>query len=653
MNLPTWYDAGTVSVAGGSTTVTGTGTLWGGDAIMVGDLFCDLAQPLVPPQRVASVTDDGSLELASPWPGADMTDATYEIRYVGIIERSTAQSRKVLEQLGDVKAWYDVVVADEAARLALETTSNPLRANYRVMVEDPGVIWAKQTAAYGDWIGPVEFRGEKGDKGDTGDQGPTGRGPTPKGTYNPATAYVLDDAVLDNGSSWIALGPTTGNAPPVLPATSNAYWQLMARKGTDGTGTGDVVGPAGAVDNGMVAFDGNTGKLTKMANPAVSRGILQVLGLDDSYVPLLTGGGDLATLRTILEERLVLPEMFATAGQTDWKTPIQKAMDNSNGAEVRLLPKQYNVSDTLFYPSGLKMRGASKYHTYLRPTHNGRALAAAGQAGAATQFCDIRDFWIYGNPSSPVTGSVGVELRNSKHCVFDLAVSGFALGVEHYGDATVGSFYNRGEWVVASCTTGYQAFGLTNTNKWLSLHFGDVGTGMIISAGNGSHFGHISIEQAGVGIDFNGPATDNVFFVDRLESSLGGAIGIRNQVGSGAVRNDIVGLYMSTMASPVVDTGQLLSFNGFRPIVTNIPAATHTVPANSSLQVPVSVSGLSVDAQGAFASRPYNLPVSIVGPEPLVGAATLYLSFSNLTGAGVALPAMPVTTYIRNKRGAA
>lgn len=63
---------------------------------------------------------------------------------------------------------------------------------------------------------------------------PSGRGPVIRGDYNPATAYVLDDAVLDNGSTWIALQTTTGNAPPVLPATSNAHWQLLARKGTDG-----------------------------------------------------------------------------------------------------------------------------------------------------------------------------------------------------------------------------------------------------------------------------------------------------------------------------------------------------------------------------------------------------------------------------------
>lgn len=44
---------------------------------------------------------------------------------------------------------------------------------------------------------------------------------------------------------------TTGNAPPVLPTTSNAWWQLLARQGIDGAGTvNSVVAGAGVtVDN--------------------------------------------------------------------------------------------------------------------------------------------------------------------------------------------------------------------------------------------------------------------------------------------------------------------------------------------------------------------------------------------------------------------
>lgn len=59
---------------------------------------------------------------------------------------------------------------------------------------------------------------------------------TPRGSYNDGTAYLQDDLVLDQGSSWVALQSTTGNAPPTLPTESNAYWQLVALSsvGADG-----------------------------------------------------------------------------------------------------------------------------------------------------------------------------------------------------------------------------------------------------------------------------------------------------------------------------------------------------------------------------------------------------------------------------------
>jgi hypothetical protein len=60
-----------------------------------------------------------------------------------------------------------------------------------------------------------------------------------RGAYSGAAAYVKDDVVLYNNSTWIALISTTGNAPPALPTTSNTQWSLLAAKGV-----GDVSGPA-------------------------------------------------------------------------------------------------------------------------------------------------------------------------------------------------------------------------------------------------------------------------------------------------------------------------------------------------------------------------------------------------------------------------
>lgn len=112
--------------------------------------------------------------------------------------------------------------------------------------------------------------GEKGDKGDPGNAGANGVSFIWRGAYSGVTTYAKDDVVLDNGSSWVALQETTGNAPPTLPTTSNVYWELLAAKGTDGVGTGDVVGPASSTDGVMALFDGTSGKSLKAGSAPFS-----------------------------------------------------------------------------------------------------------------------------------------------------------------------------------------------------------------------------------------------------------------------------------------------------------------------------------------------------------------------------------------------
>ena len=60
-----------------------------------------------------------------------------------------------------------------------------------------------------------------------------------KGAYNAGTAYVIDDVVSYNGSSYVCIAATTGNLPTVT-----AKWNLMAEGGdvaTTLTTQGDVL----------------------------------------------------------------------------------------------------------------------------------------------------------------------------------------------------------------------------------------------------------------------------------------------------------------------------------------------------------------------------------------------------------------------------
>ncbi len=103
---------------------------------------------------------------------------------------------------------------------------------------------------------PTGATGSTGATGATGATGPEGL--VWRGTYAGGTSYVVDDAVSYNGSSYICKLASTGNLP-----TNTTYWDVLAEKGASGSGAGDVVGPASAVNDRLVAFDGTTGKLIK------------------------------------------------------------------------------------------------------------------------------------------------------------------------------------------------------------------------------------------------------------------------------------------------------------------------------------------------------------------------------------------------------
>lgn len=53
-----------------------------------------------------------------------------------------------------------------------------------------------------------------------------------RGAYAGGTTYLLNDVVQDQNLSWIYVNATagSGNAPPALPATSNAHWKLWDTK---------------------------------------------------------------------------------------------------------------------------------------------------------------------------------------------------------------------------------------------------------------------------------------------------------------------------------------------------------------------------------------------------------------------------------------
>lgn len=308
------YLTGTVSVSNGSPIVAGTDTAWD-VALVTGGMF-SFAGMSVP---IASVESDTSLTLAYGWPGTT-AGGTYAIA------RETSEAVRaawINDRLAQILTKLSLagIHPDGAGTLAERDALSPVPA--------AGYLWLRVEIGYGldiyrrtasGWDGPFGLTGPEGPAGtlrwiEAGwslganfeyNDGLTRNGTsyrcfvahtagaatepgvganwqtvwkvtaakgdsiTFRGAYSGPTAYIRSDVVRDGGSSWVALQATTGNAPPTLPATANAFWELMAVKGQDGTGTGDVVGPAGAVSDRIAVFNSTTGKLIKDGGKTVA-----------------------------------------------------------------------------------------------------------------------------------------------------------------------------------------------------------------------------------------------------------------------------------------------------------------------------------------------------------------------------------------------
>ncbi|WP_312469355.1 hypothetical protein [Brucella sp.] len=91
------YVSGTITLANGSTTVTGTGTMFQAAAFKAGDTLQIQNLTAV----IASVDSNTSVTLTAPWTGTSLTNAPYRARYLPDGARVTAQTTTLIELLGN------------------------------------------------------------------------------------------------------------------------------------------------------------------------------------------------------------------------------------------------------------------------------------------------------------------------------------------------------------------------------------------------------------------------------------------------------------------------------------------------------------------------------------------------------------------------
>ncbi len=147
-------------------------------------------------------------------------------------------------KLSEEAEWNNIIAVSE-----LKGDTGEAGKEVELRVEGTNIEWRLEGESWATLIALAEL---KGDKGDTGDIGIDWQGDWSAGEYT-ANQGVYHVAT---GSSYIAT-TTTSQEPP------HADWDLVAKKGADGEGAGDVVGPESSVHENIAVFNGVDGKLIK------------------------------------------------------------------------------------------------------------------------------------------------------------------------------------------------------------------------------------------------------------------------------------------------------------------------------------------------------------------------------------------------------
>ncbi len=252
---------GTITLANDSADVTGNGTNFVIAGVSAGDELYDTATG--EKSIVLSVESDTALTLAFPWRFAGGAGRDFMIVLRGSSSRAAENSTKLRKLLEQIEIGAYVLTGDY---------DNGRAYNLGDLARDQGALWLRIKAGTGN--APPTLPTESNEfwdlflptvQGDPGNdatisvgtvttlnpgdnatvenvgsptaaefnfgipKGDTGAVENWTGDYNAGTAYSANDIAFDQDSSWVALQSTTGNAPPTLPTTENAYWRLVAK----------------------------------------------------------------------------------------------------------------------------------------------------------------------------------------------------------------------------------------------------------------------------------------------------------------------------------------------------------------------------------------------------------------------------------------
>lgn len=166
---------------------------------------------------VAVKTHDGTDPVASDFPAGAVIPLRHngtQFRVVGATPGNAAAAAASADAAAAEAAAALNSANNSAASAGQAATSESNAAAFATQVEDAKLIWQS------DWSG--------------------------------ATPYGVNDAVQEDGSSYICIQAHTNQQPP-----NAVYWDVLALRGAPGAGTGDMLGSNNLTDlaNAATAFD--------------------------------------------------------------------------------------------------------------------------------------------------------------------------------------------------------------------------------------------------------------------------------------------------------------------------------------------------------------------------------------------------------------
>jgi len=150
MTFALTYATGTISVANGATSVTGSGVTW--TAIREGDSLIDPATGAR--GIIASIEDtSGALTLLDPWPGTSLTDDAYRIVYDSPARRSGVVVSAAIEQLVAAQTILLARRADYLVQDALLDTppGSPTAGDVYLVGTSPSGAWSGKAGYLATW----------------------------------------------------------------------------------------------------------------------------------------------------------------------------------------------------------------------------------------------------------------------------------------------------------------------------------------------------------------------------------------------------------------------------------------------------------------------------------------------------------------------